>query len=263
MNVEISVSKAPEQSLPKDGKKERPAGTDTDRYRGLEDWPYKKWAWEFLRRNKSFQAACKRVNSKGSDEAKMLVAAEFGLKKYKFYRESYRGKSGKPVFSVGSVTSKSHLEGDLDKSRKFRVKLDGGQVLVRFDLNYAIAGPEVLKEQLRSTELRLNNLLKLYADSLKKQAKTKVSRHKVGVFGQYLRMLDLSASGKTQIDSELLISPTKARQVKDDRDRISKISLAPAVSKKMDRAIAYSTELYRYLAVLKGKPRVKAVPLEK
>lgn len=73
--------------LPKRKKRKRPDGTDIERYAGCEKWSYRRWAWAFLRRNEHFQAACKAADASGKDEDKAIVAAEYGLKRYKSYRE--------------------------------------------------------------------------------------------------------------------------------------------------------------------------------
>ena len=239
-------------------KKQRADGTDPERYAGLEKWSYKRWAWEFLRRNEDFRAACKQANATGSEVEKEKVAAEFGLKRYKSYNEAFRGSSGRPLFATGSISSWSRIDCEDDEGKKIRVTLDGGQVLIRFDLASALNDAKVLEKQLRLAEIRLEKRLKSYAANKKKQVQ--VGRHKVGTFGQYLRLLDLRAAGIRQIESGLLVAPKKARRL--ETMLAGKEDFAPAINKRMNRAIEYATELYRYLAVLKGRPSVKAIPLE-
>ena len=103
------------ETLLKKAKKKRPDGTDVERYIGMEKWSYRRWAWEFLRRNEQFLAACKRANSAESNDEKAKVAAEFGLKRYKPYTESFTGASGKPLFAAGSISSWSQLDIEKDE----------------------------------------------------------------------------------------------------------------------------------------------------
>ena len=241
-------------------KKGRPSGSDTDSYKGLEKWSYRRWAWAFLRRNEIFQAECKRVNAINSEEERKAVAAEFGLRSYKSYTDAYIGKSGKPRFTIGLVTSISHLSIDQNQDRKVRAALKPGQVLIRFDLSSALADIHVLEKQIRLADIRLKKCLKSYEAKLKVRSLAK--EHSVSTFGHYLRLLDARAAGKTQLEAGLMIAPKKARQLKDPRSDTTKGSLAPAISKKFRRATEYTTELYRYLAVLKGRPKTKSVPLE-
>ena len=101
-------------------KKGRPDGTDTDRYKGSMKWSYRRWAWEFLRRNEEFEMVCRQADANGSDEEKARIASEFGLRSYKSYAEPYVGKSGRPRFTNGLVTSISHLDCDQDQDRRIR-----------------------------------------------------------------------------------------------------------------------------------------------
>lgn len=252
----ISLTPSPAHKV----KKKRPDGTDVERYAGLEKWPYRQWAWEFLRRNEHFQAACKRANSAASEDEKANVAAEFGLKRYKTYTESFREGTGKPLFAAGSISSWSHIDCEEGEKRKVGVSLDGGQVLIRFDLASSLADTQILEKQIRLAEIRLKKRLKSYESKQKREAQ--VRRHKVGTFGQYLRLLDLRAAGKAQIESGLLVAPKKARRLESKLEAVGKEDFAPAISKRMNRAIEYANELYRYLAVLKGRPLVKNIPLE-
>jgi hypothetical protein len=117
--------------------KSRPDGTEVDRYKNLEKWSYRKWAWEFLRRNSNFIAECKRVE-RGTDKEKYAVADRFGLKRFKMYSEQYKGTSGYPRFAMGSISSWTNLDCDNAVDRRVNVNLGYGQVLVRFNLSPVI-----------------------------------------------------------------------------------------------------------------------------
>jgi len=83
-------------------KVDRPDGTDVGRYRNLNKWSYRKWAWEFLRRNTSFIAECKRVRN-GTEADRQAVADQYGLKKFKMY--AYSTETGHSVH--GKLDSRS------------------------------------------------------------------------------------------------------------------------------------------------------------
>jgi hypothetical protein len=87
----------------------RPTGLTRDEYRGHEKWSYRRWAWEFLRRNQEFIRACRE--SRGDPERQAQVATEFGLKRFKPYTEGFTTNK-RPMFSAASVDSWSALDAE-------------------------------------------------------------------------------------------------------------------------------------------------------
>ena len=259
-NTDLQIILASEELPTRKKIRKRPDGTDVERYAGREKWLYRRWAWAFLRRNEHFQAACKVADASGRAEDKDRVAVEYGLKRYKSYREGYIGEGGKPLFSAGSITSWSHLDCENDGSKRVRVTLNGGQILIRFDVASALNDVQILEKQIRLADSRLKNRLKRIEVQFKKEAK--IRRNKVSTFGHYLRLLDLRAAGKTLVESGKIISQRNADNLANDRHDLTKEDLASQTSKQESRAIEYATELYRYLAVLKGRPYVKSIPLD-
>lgn len=174
--------------------------------------------------------------------------------------KAYVGDSGKPVFAVGSITSWSHLDCEGDGSRRVRVSLDGGQILIRFDVASALSDVQILEKQIRLADSRLRKRLKSIEAKLNKEAK--VRRNKVSTFGHYLRLLDLRAAGTTLVESGKTISRRNADNLAKKQHTLTKEDLASQTSKQESRALEYATELYRYLAVLKGRPSIKSIPLD-
>lgn len=236
-------------------KARRPDGTDQDRYSGIKKWTYRRWAWEFLRRNEQFIAACKDARPT-SEQNRIAVAQQFGLKAFKDYREAYKGISGRPRFALGSIKSWSHMPDSKD-SRRVAITLMPGQVLIRFDVGSAARDSNVLAKQIRLANIRLEKRLAKQRDMLNKIEKE--GAHKSGLFGQFLRVLDALAAGKTPLECALVISPNKARKLKNGE--IEKFDIHSPIGKKIARAKLYTEELYLALAVLKGRPRAKAFPL--
>ena len=257
--VDLLKNLAPDE-LPKRKKRKRPDGTDVERYVGCEKWSYRRWAWEFLRRNEHFQAACKAADTSGQANDKAKIAAEYGLKRYKSYREGYVSESGRPIFAAGSITSWSHADCENDGSRRVRVSLDGGQILIRFDVASALSDVQILEKQIRLADSRLRKRLKSIEVQLNKEAM--VRRNKVSTFGHYLRLLDLRAAGTTLVESGKTISRRNADNLAKKQHTLTKEDLASQTSKQESRALEYATELYRYLAVLKGRPSIKSIPLD-
>ncbi len=54
-------------------KTNRPDGLSIDRYKGHEKWSYRRWAWEFLRRNKDFIKACEALDRKEGTEEEIAT----------------------------------------------------------------------------------------------------------------------------------------------------------------------------------------------
>ncbi len=76
-----------DQATPTQAKRKRPIGREKNEYSGHEQWTFQRWAWEFLRRNSDFQAACKQAAGNPVDE--QAVAEQFGLKKF-VRRQNFR-----------------------------------------------------------------------------------------------------------------------------------------------------------------------------
>lgn len=238
-------------------KRQRPDGEDLTRYKGCEKWTYRHWAWEFLRRNSEFQEACKSAKT---DEQRQEVAAQFGLKKFKSFREAYgRTPASRPVFTLGRITSRTHLSDDNGVQKRVRANLHLGEVMIRFDLSKALTDTQVLEKQLRMASVRLKRLLAAYAAKIDK--KLDQINHSPEVWGQYLRLLDGIAAGKKQVQAGLMIAPYKASKLRDPFEETTKEDLKTAINKKVKKARLYSTELYRYLAILKGRPHMKSFSL--
>jgi hypothetical protein len=231
-------------------KKKRPDGTDVSRYANINNWSYRRWAWEFLRRNTNFITACKRAQD-GSEADKQNVANEFGLKQFKDYRESYIGSSGSPKFSIGSISSWSHLDAKKKSARKQAVRIEFGQIVIRFDLEQAIQDRKAVDKQLRLAKLKLENSLDEYESQTDR--KSTLKEFKPSVFGKCLRALDGMAAGMSQPKIAAQIFPSVANA---DRDKkIEKIK--PIIR----RAREISTNEYLHLSVLKGKPEGKSIAI--
>ena len=244
-----------EQTKPQ--KKRRPDGEDLTRYKRCEKWTYRRWAWEFLRRNSEFQKACKLAKT---DEQRQEVAAQFGLKKFKSFREAYgHPPASRPTFTLGLITSRKHLSDEGGAPQKVRTSLHPGEVMIRFDLSKALTDTQVLEKQLRMASVRLKRLLAAYAAKIDK--KLDQINHSPEVWGQYLRLLDGIAAGKNQVQAGLMIAPYKASKLQDPFEETTKEDLKTAINKKVKKARLYSTELYRYLAILKGRPHMKSFSL--
>jgi hypothetical protein len=213
----------------------RPDGTDLSRYRGCERWTPRHWAWQFLRRNPRFQAACRRV-ADGDESAKQQVAAEFGLRRFKHFSEGYSaGGSMRPTFVAATpmIWSSRQQAGSAPEVR--RVKLHPGQILVRFDLNSAIPLALGLPAQLRRAATLLDKRLNELRGGTKKPA---LRTPHTTSFLKYLRYLDMT--------ERLKLGPQAALAKLNNQESVdSKKAL------KFDRKAKEYLEDYPLIAVMK------------
>ncbi|MBS3913961.1 MAG: hypothetical protein KG003_05645 [Bacteroidetes bacterium] len=226
----------------------RPNGKDINRYKGMEKWSYRKWAWEFLRRNNDFILACKKCEV-GTDDEKQAIANQFGLLRFKDYRDPYTGSYGKPKFTSDLLTSWSNQNGD--RSSK-SIELEQGMVLVRFDLNASFIDTQSLDKQLQLAKGRLKKRLKEYSEKLNK--KTVTHHHSFKTFGIYIRLLDLLANRKTYAECARDIEPIKSADK-------TKEELSENIKQRIKKAREYTTHGYRFLALHPGKPGEKVITL--
>lgn len=246
--MSASGSTAPKQ------KKKRPDGLDESRYKNINKWTFHQWAWEFLRRNAQYIDACKRVRL-GSEEEKQVVADRFKLKKFKDYTEAYIGATGKPKFSIGSITSSSNLNTNPKRVRNKLFKIEYGQIVIRFDLGQAIQDKNALKKQLRLAEQRLKKDLAEYEAQTKQTAASIDFRPTV--FGKYLRILDCLDKRLSQYETAKVIFPSHVNKYHDAPPKNIRGALVEKIKPNIKSAREIA-ENYLSLSVLKGRPATKA-----
>lgn len=225
----------------------RPNGVDQERYKNCDKWSYRRWAWEFLRRNPKFIAACNQVRVKG-DAEKQQVADEYGLVKFKDYREAYSSSGlDAPRFTLGKLTIKSNLGSGQDSKTVKQIKVGEGQVGVLIDLNHALQDANALKKQLRLVGKVLQDRLTTLENTAGKKAKP--AKFKPSLFLEYIRILDCLAAGHSQPKIAQLLFPQKAGA---DRD-----ALIDIIKPKIRSAKEHSMEKYPSIALLPSRPIAK------
>lgn len=177
-------------------------------YRGFLTWSPRRWAWEFLKRNPSFQAACDRLNTDDQD-ARKRIAYRFGLKQFKHYQEPYLRKVeglsvGLPSFLSASVAAKSNLRFANKREKTVSVTLQPHQVLLVFDLRGTLLNARSLEAQIdaarRSLERRRTSLMT--QAKLNKLPDQKLHSH---LFLQYIQLLDLLSAGVSQTQALMAV----------------------------------------------------------
>ncbi len=123
----------------------RPDWTKPESYpKTPEAWPFRVWAWEFLRRNPEFQRQCDEL-AEASAGAKQRMARSWGLGEFKPYKEGYFSPSGCLWLSEAF----REYEAAKDSDKEYRVVLKQHEVALVFDLNnVTTAGLSAIDAQL-------------------------------------------------------------------------------------------------------------------
>lgn len=171
----------------------RPDGLSLDRYKGHETWSYRRWAWEFLRRDDDFIRACAAVDS--NERTQRDVAKEFHLLHFKHCNMGFKSKkSPAPSYTVQAIKKWANLKCGETKELQVRLKaeLAPGQVLLRFDLNQEFIVGGSLDAQLRVAKRTLEKTLTAYVEATKKKPAPKKKPERK-IFLELLRRLDAVA----------------------------------------------------------------------
>lgn len=229
-------------------RRQRPTGdADDPAYKGAGTWTRKRWAWEFLRRNKDFIACCQRVDAGKADENE--VAARFGLRKFKHAREPYA--AGPPKFTAATITTK--LRAKESDPEEYRRTLKPGEMVVVIRLEPCLRNPAALDSQLRALERSASRRLKLLArDRGVTVPAPRVTKMEDWLY--YLRILDLLATGASQDDVARKIYPS---MFKDDASRDERRNY---VRGRIDGARSFADSRYLDVAVADSEAfRARAV----
>jgi hypothetical protein len=224
------------KAVPK--KVKRPDGLSIDRYKGHEKWSYRRWAWEFLRRNEDFIAACDALDRQEKAEAE--IAEEFHLQNFKHYKRPYKSDGNPaPKFIVRMIGKRTKLTAKELGGKP--VKMNTGQVWLRFDLNHEFIVRGSLDAQLRVAKRSLNLALKEYTETFKKQLPKKKKPDRSG-FVDLLRRLDAVAGSDVKWKGLAALYPKEFHNL--DSDQRSKLA-----GSKMRSARLHAKETYLTLAI--------------
>jgi len=224
--------------------KKRPDGTDPVRYRNIGKWSYHQWAWELLRRYDKYIDACKMVRD--GKKSKQVVARDFGLKKFKHYSESYSKQSGYPQFSIESPFIWKNLDASNHKAHKIKLYLRPGQMIIRLDFDAAIKHKGAIDKQVSKA---INKIKENAAEfKMHNQAKIKPHTTQVHTFGIYIRLLDLKAARKSNLECAKIILKSKVQ------DGVTNHFLREDIKQRLRSARKIAEENYKYLSVRDGTP---------
>ncbi len=196
--------------------RKRPNGRFIQQYAKHETWSKRRWAWEFLKRNEEFRAACDGLDSCADDDVRRVAICErFGLLRFRHYNERYVRPF--PNFALGNVRAWIRLEGLDHLAGEARIPLKPGQVAILFDLNHALTNVRSLRAQLAHARRRLERYLKRLAVV---SGKTPLEpKPKSDHFLDCLRMLDAKADGMPRADIARMLFPDEAKGYDNEQAR--------------------------------------------
>lgn len=228
-----------------------PDGSNDKDYEECKDWDYRRWAWEYLRRNRDFRKACSEVSEikdksqRGALEAK--IAREFMLRRYWHCdRPCKDGKS--PAFRA---VMRSPLPQALGETA-WSVHLNHDQMAIVFNLRPALHSRSAIKAVLGNAERilkkRLEHLQALEpGHALHATPQLDKAKHT-----RNLRILDAKAAGCSPIDI------ARARWYAGG-DGTPKPKLADAVSKLIREAEKLTK--FGYMGILTSQRRRDKLPV--
>lgn len=177
----------------------RPTGDDLTCYSNADQWPKKKWAWEFLRRNQEFIDACEELEKKPSPEKTKAIAKVFSLSQFKDYREEYESPNGAPLrFKPATIQSRFRLKNSDPKEYKRHMNI--GDLVVVLNLKTALARSSSIAAQLRAVKNAVERKLKKLAKRKGVDIRDVRVKNNPGQWLNYLRILDYKAAGRKNKD---------------------------------------------------------------
>ncbi|MEN3371585.1 hypothetical protein [Dechloromonas sp. ZS-1] len=172
-----------------------PTGLTSSHYPRSDKWTNRRWAWEFLSRNSSFRDFCDQVQAQqlSIKEIKEVSLTEFGLLKFKDYREPY--SCCRPKFSSAQVSFwVDTSNGRFSDRKKKKVFLAPGEIILRVSLRDATQ-TKSRKALLRYIDSVLERQASVWAKNNGVQPTQRTQR---GDLLSLLRLLDLVAYDEKQ-----------------------------------------------------------------
>ena len=244
-----------------------PSGEDLAQYEGHEEWPPRRWAWEFLRRNDRFRSACRSVKPKDIQGQKK-IAQEFGLREFKDYRNHFGKGRRRPKFQVNHIGYTSNADSTSKRTIDSRTLLPG-QVIVRFDLASMCWDTKAIEPQLRVARKVIEEQLAIYAKAqFGDDHVIQDRRPKSDLLIRHLRTLDLLRKKMSipEIIGKLYpalttIEAPKVVKSKEEQTttttRLTSQEIHQGHRRKIADAKHFADEGYRYLAARRKERKGK------
>lgn len=165
-----------------------------------ESWSFARFAWEFLRLNKKFKAACDKA---ANTQSKRRVARKYGLKHFVHYSEEFDTSPVKIRFNGIDISSWSNISTNKKKKVRPDRSLKNGEIAIYFDLNFMLEEPiKSLERQLDQAKKTLSKRLQTYARKKNEDLQgKKLTNQKEKPIIPYNVYIDVEENDKSQIDA--------------------------------------------------------------
>ena len=188
--------------------KPRPTGEDLSRYKDSDEWPKKRWAWEFLRRNDEFIADCMKLRKEPPQIEATAIAKKFSLVRFKDFTEGYwMGKQ--PRFEPATIRHWSRLA-ESDRPQ-IKCKMEVGSLAVMINLGAALDRSSAIEAQLRAVKKvalrKLEGLAELRGTMARVVRVTQTDQ-----WLNYLRILDFKSAKKSNKDIAIALYPKEMQK---------------------------------------------------
>ncbi|MDR3571286.1 MAG: hypothetical protein P4L81_03750 [Candidatus Pacebacteria bacterium] len=197
-----------------------PDGTDISAYEGFETWHYRRWAWEFLRRNDDFREACsglKKLHGDDRDLRKREIAKEFMLRNFRHCDRKVRDQD-RIAFLAQKISPFS------PSVTEWGASLENYEVAIVFDLRPSLYAKNAIKSQLENTRKTLLKRLAEFKTLIAFENKSAAATVKEDVYLHRLRVLDARRAKLTweQIAECLQTDADRLIDIKDRTERLRK-----------------------------------------
>jgi hypothetical protein len=227
-------------------KSKRPDGLSLDEYKGHEKWSYRRWAWEFLRRNDNFAKACIAVDNE--ERTPEEVAREFHLSRFKHFKSAYKSaQSPAPSFSMRTIKKRANFNangGVLPRARQ-TIAVEPGHIWLRFDLTQEFLVGGSLNAQIRVAEHSLHQALSEYA-AITGRSPAAMKKPQRKTFLPVLRRLDAVEAHKGNVQGLMALHPA----LFDNNDSVQRTDQSESLMRTLYK---YAEDVYLTLAIRAGK----------
>jgi hypothetical protein len=230
----------------------RPNGANSADYPDHEHWSYRRWAWEYLRRNQIFQDACisaSQIKDKSERiQRKQEIAREFMLRRYKHCSQPYE-VGRRPLFFGISTSPKPNGLAEQD----WPLTLRHDQVALIFNLRPALHSKTTVDALLKGAKLILQARA-LHLRTITGQRRTHPTPHlDPEQHLHYLMLLDARNSGMTPIEI------ARADWYKPRKKSSPKPNVADQIRDSLKSATALTE--FGFMALVTAPRRMERMPL--
>jgi hypothetical protein len=211
-------------------------------------WSYRRWAWEFLRRNSDYQSAFEKWNGTFPFAWEKSMR-EFGRSDLKSYRSSYGNDDHSRLWLCERIPAPKGNYGEVETV--VDLKLPIGHVALVFDLTHAEkAGQAALTASLSHAKELLTNELAKYEKSLQAHQRSTIRKPRRSLLATWLRIYDAIEYGKASEDEVIRFLNPDLFKHKDPLSSLEKASARRKFKAQLKKARAMVKQDYLFLVPL-------------